>query len=709
MKRLLLKLISVASAITMLGSMALMPAGSPVAPTTLSASAVATSSEVVSYAASFVGKSKSQLGISGVWCAAFATKCLIDKGISIPTPNRLNCTNLVYGYMQAGRFHGRLTNSFKTTQPENGSVRTVSSSDLAKVKDLNYEPKPGDLIIYDWYDEGPEHVGIVYEAQGTTVTKTIEGNRGGSDYVQVIENPHISTIFGYCSPAYGSSTVTPPTPPTPVEPTPTFSALNHSRPRAVEEADAKIGKKYDTSIAFINEVLAKAKAHAFSGDNTIRAQVAAYVKNGAYHSTRNNFTESCGTVSAATLNSTYRKAYTPRPGDVAVLETDNNFGNGPDRLAIVGCATNSGISTGIQVIEVDITSKQVCTRTYTNTSKIWGYCSPFYSASDMGDLNQDGAINRTDLSAFKKAAYKTTSVYQRLCMDFSGNGATNSTDYNLFNKKIVDIRRYEGEGTLLSHAVGHLGPDKDCWVASTDKDKAGHMIFGPYKTGISAGLKTADFRLMIDNNSADNSRVAGIDVFDATTQTVLASREILRKDFNFAFGYQNFQLHFKQSSATHKLEFRVYYTGNSALFFDKVLVTSNKQVYQAESTAMSHALGFRAEKNTCWQAAVEHGKGHMTFGPYENGIPVGKRKAAFRLKIDNNSADNGQVAALDVFDATTQKTLGSMEIFRKDFLDAEAYQFFYVDFTCPDASHDLEFRVNYLGNSRLSLDWVKIK
>lgn len=74
-----------------------------------------------------------------------------------------------------------------------------------------YIPKPGDVIFYDWDDNGigdcggyPEHVGIVVQVT-TSVIKVIEGNKSNSvDYREILINGQY--IRGYGIPAYGSKT-----------------------------------------------------------------------------------------------------------------------------------------------------------------------------------------------------------------------------------------------------------------------------------------------------------------------------------------------------------------------------------------------------------------------------------------------------------------------------------------------------------------------
>ncbi len=78
------------------------------------------------------------------------------------------------------------------------------------IEDDTYTPKPGDIIFYDWNDNGkadctghPEHVGFVVKIAGSSIT-VIEGNYNHSvRYRKITVNGKY--IRGYCVPRYGTS------------------------------------------------------------------------------------------------------------------------------------------------------------------------------------------------------------------------------------------------------------------------------------------------------------------------------------------------------------------------------------------------------------------------------------------------------------------------------------------------------------------------
>lgn len=73
-------------------------------------------------------------------------------------------------------------------------------------QDRDYEPRPGDLIFFDWDDEdegqdgAADHVGIVEKVDGGIVY-TVEGNSGNACRERQYAIGH-AEIYGYGTPAY---------------------------------------------------------------------------------------------------------------------------------------------------------------------------------------------------------------------------------------------------------------------------------------------------------------------------------------------------------------------------------------------------------------------------------------------------------------------------------------------------------------------------
>ncbi len=132
---------------------------------------------------------------------------------------------------------------------------------------------------------------------------------------------------------------------------------------------------------------------------------------------------------------------------------------------------------------------------------------------------------------------------------------------------------FEDQGIALSHggswdrdwwathpALGHAtgAADADGWAANTADHAEGHMVYGPYVEDLAAGPQTASFQLLIDVVDAPDDVVATIDVFDATDERTLSTRDLRRAEFASNLEYQIFNLDWVQT-AGHRMELRVYF------------------------------------------------------------------------------------------------------------------------------------------------------
>ena len=113
------------------------------------------------------------------WCAATVTAAGIQAGLHDIILGECSCSRMIALYQAVGRWM------------ENDA----------------YRPQPGDIIMYDWDDTGagenkgaPEHVGIVAEVKGNTLT-IIEGNKGQAVATRTM-TVNGRYIRGYCLPDY---------------------------------------------------------------------------------------------------------------------------------------------------------------------------------------------------------------------------------------------------------------------------------------------------------------------------------------------------------------------------------------------------------------------------------------------------------------------------------------------------------------------------
>lgn len=95
-----------------------------------------------------------QMQDSWAWCAVFVSAVALKLGYRDIMPTEMSCHQMILLYKQLGRW----------------------------IENDAYVPSPGDVIFYDWQDNGvgdntgtPDHVGIVTSCDGKTI-RVIEGN-----------------------------------------------------------------------------------------------------------------------------------------------------------------------------------------------------------------------------------------------------------------------------------------------------------------------------------------------------------------------------------------------------------------------------------------------------------------------------------------------------------------------------------------------------
>lgn len=119
----------------------------------------------------------------------------------------------------------------------------------------------------------------------------------------------------------------------------------------------------------------------------------------------------------------------------------------------------------------------------------------------------------------------------------------------------------------LSHLVGRK--DQDGWSCNVAQDKAGFLAYGPYVSGVAPGPLTARFRVLVDNNSADDLPVLTLDVRDAASGKLLAQRVVRRKELAQPFAYQDLAVPFVNPAGS-KLEVRTFWHGIAYVREDRV-------------------------------------------------------------------------------------------------------------------------------------------
>ena len=115
------------------------------------------------------------------WCATFVSAIGAQLGWSDIILPECSCNKMIELYKAAGRWQ----------------------------EDDSYTPNPGDIVMYDWEDNGngdntgvADHVGIVVSVPGQTIS-VIEGNKNGEVGYRSI-SVNAKNIRGYCLPNFKS-------------------------------------------------------------------------------------------------------------------------------------------------------------------------------------------------------------------------------------------------------------------------------------------------------------------------------------------------------------------------------------------------------------------------------------------------------------------------------------------------------------------------
>jgi hypothetical protein len=147
----------------------------------------------------------------------------------------------------------------------------------------------------------------------------------------------------------------------------------------------------------------------------------------------------------------------------------------------------------------------------------------------------------------------------------------------------------------------------------------------------------------------------------------------------------------------------------SASTQDLIVLRETSSLWEGEGPYLGHKTGRLETDGWLCQTGIDAANDHMIYGPYDASIPAGPNVAEFRMKTDNNTANNDPVVDIDVRDATTGQLLASQTITRTQFPVAGDYTNFTLPFTMPADNHAIELRVYWRGAAYTKVDWVRVQ
>lgn len=178
------------------------------------------------------------------WCATFVSACAIKCGYTDIIPTECSCNQMINGFKKIGRW----------------------------CEDDAHVPSPGDIIFYDWQDNGvgdnkgsSDHVGIVEKVEGNTIT-VIEGNKNDAVARRAIK-VNGKYIRGYGLPKYDAKVANTSTVPSKPQ-TNTSSALGTYMITA-SDLSVRTGPGMNYRRKTYEELTKNAKAHDYDKDGCI--------------------------------------------------------------------------------------------------------------------------------------------------------------------------------------------------------------------------------------------------------------------------------------------------------------------------------------------------------------------------------------------------------------------------------------------------------
>ena len=650
----------------------------------------------------------------GNWCVRFAMYCITQAGGKVTgvSSEEASTTSAIVNMYAADpdSYHSWVGEYWSYSGKENPKVGYT---------DDDYTPQVGDLVFFDNGPDGvevgpgPDHTGLVVEVEGTgkdAIVTTIEGNITYHIVTAKYQNGRpISGEVDSCTEIVGFGTPKYPNKSTSSNPSGSsdntipesliVSELN-SRQRALEQACMRMDKSRrnsgysHTTIAFVDEVLQAAGAKSFyklPEEPHITDFVKDYKANGAFFE--------------------YSSSYVPRVGDVVVLENNGDASDGADQLGIVSGANFEGGKKEVYIIKYDPSTDRVCDSALC-TDTIVGYCTPFYEYDDLGDVTYDGQTDASDaakIMEFISADKTDISAYIKLCADVNKNGTVNRLDISELQQKLSKQLLLEPETDQQSQ-TGKRESDR---ITAAVTDEKGYMVYGPYIKGLAEGDKVVTFRMKTDNNTADNDRVARIEVNDPDLGAIIASKDINRKDFLTPDAFQDFRLEYENSEIANRVEYRVYYFQKALISVDCVTVkdvdAKTNMVFEAETDLSSR---IREKEDGKYgrdgiEARVGDKQDFLAYGPYVDNLALGSFRADFSLKVDNNTID-GDVLRIEVYNRTKDKVIAQRTLKCTDFEQSNFTQVFPLYFNNGQLNDVYEFRAVYLGNSETIIDKVTV-
>ena len=240
-----------------------------------------------------------------------------------------------------------------------------------------------------------------------------------------------------------------------------------------------------------------------------------------------------------------------------------------------------------------------------------------------------------------------------------------------------------------------------------------HIVYGPYITTLPAIPLTAIFRMRLDSVASGGDHVARLEVVDSTTGTIIASRELYRRDFTQAYVNADLTLPFDWSSHSgHQVEFRVWTYDISYIKVSAVGVYLTFYTLYCPGdlsySGNAHSTGSSCISNSATSS------GNLVYGPYYFDFPGKAATATYSLRAPSGLTASGSTAVASI-DVHAFNPSGKDAILASANINANQLNANYKTFTLNyDTTYytgngwQIETRVNVLGRGIVETQWTQV-
>ncbi|SEK41222.1 CHAP domain-containing protein [Ruminococcus albus] len=199
---------------------------------------------------------------------------------------------------------------------------------------------------------------------------------------------------------------------------------------------------------FAHKCVTEAGGKDYSSSASTTSTLLDYRKAGKYHAKRTT-SWSYGGKSCPALSKDTN--YTPKVGDIALIENNNNWSDGPDHTVLVVRVEGTGINATIYTIEGNLGGTgwwdSHIGRDYW-CNQVWGYCSPDYSDSSNSQKPTSGVGNYSDANV--KFSSVTYPIKQKAGSTFSVYGTIQALNGKNIKQVVVDIDEKRSNGSYVN-------------------------------------------------------------------------------------------------------------------------------------------------------------------------------------------------------------------------------------------------------------------